>query len=145
MANSRIYGERLTDGEVIDGFLQIRRNGAAAKCFFRRLLKTGRDEPRKIVTDKLRRYGVAHQAIIPDSIHYTSRYANNRAELSHQSTKLRERGRRRFKSTLQAQRFLNVHAALSNLFNLGRHLVSAHNYRSSRQRAFASWKDAVEI
>jgi len=41
-------------------------------------------EPRKIVTDKLRSYGVAHRKLIPETIHDTSQYANNRAELSHQ-------------------------------------------------------------
>jgi putative transposase len=29
----------------------------------------------------------------------------------------------------QAQRFLGAHVAVYNLFNLGRHLVSAENYR----------------
>ena len=48
------------DGEVIDIFLQSRRDGAAAKRFFKRLLKRNRGEPRQIVTDKLRSYGVAH-------------------------------------------------------------------------------------
>ncbi len=127
------------DGEVIDVFLQSRRDGKAAKRFFRRLLKTHRSEPRKIVTDKLRSYGVAQRELIPDTLHDTSQYANNRAELSHQPTRVRERGMRRFKSTQQAQRFLTVHAAVYNLFNLGRHLVSAKNYRFFRLRAFASW------
>ncbi len=133
------------DGEVVDVFLQPRRDGTAAKRFFKRLLKTSRYKPRKIVTDKLRSYSVAHKAFIPDVIHDTSQYANNRAELSHQPTRARERGMRRFQSTLQAQRFLSVHAAVSNLFSLGRHLVSVHHYRKSRQRAFASWKHAVAI
>ena len=128
------------DGEVVDVFLQARRDGKAAKRFFKRLLKNHHDEPRKIVTDKLRSYGVAHREIIPDTIHDTSQYANNRAELSHQPTRVRERGMRRFKSTLQAQRFLSVHAMVYNLFNLGRHLVSAKHYRSGRQRAFTSWE-----
>jgi len=131
------------DGEVIDVFLQSRRDGNAAKRFFRRLLKTHRSEPRKIVTDKLRSYGVAHRELIPDTIHDTSQYANNRAELSHQPTRVRERGMRRFKSTQQAQRFLTVHATVYNLFNLGRHLVSAKNYRFFRLRAFASWNCAA--
>ena len=48
------------DGEVVDVFLQKRRDGAAAKRFFKRLLIKHRSEPRKIVTDKLRSYGVAH-------------------------------------------------------------------------------------
>ncbi len=42
---------------------------------------------------------------------------------------------RRFKSMEQAQRFLDVHAAANNLFNLGRHLVSASDYRDLRQGA----------
>ena len=131
------------DGEVVDVFLQSRRDGKAAKRFFRRLLKTHRSEPRKIVTDKLRSYGVAHRNLIPDTIHDTSQYANNRAELSHQPTRVRERGMRRFKSTQQAQRFLTVHATVYNLFNLGRHLVSAKTYRFFRSRAFSSWNYAV--
>jgi putative transposase len=131
------------DGEIVDIFLQRRRDGEAAKRFFKRLLKTHRNEPRKIVTDKLRSYSVAHRELIPDTIHDTSQYANNRAELSHQPTRVRERVMRRFKSTKQAQRFLAVHAAVYNLFNLGRHLVSAKNYRFFRLRAFASWNYAA--
>ena len=131
------------DGEIVDIFLQRRRDGKAAKRFFKRLLKNNRGEPRKIVTDKLRSYGVAHRELIPDTIHDTTQYANNRAELSHQPTRVRERGMRRFKSTQQAQRFLTVHAAGYNLFNLGRHLVSATNYRFFRLRAFASWNYAA--
>jgi len=131
------------DGEIVDVYLQKRRDGAAAKRFFKRILKTHRDEPRKIVTDKLRSYGVAHRELIPDTIHDTSQYANNRAELSHQPTRVRERGMRRFKSIVQAQRFLGVHAAVYNLFNLGRHLISASHYQLILLRAFASWKSAV--
>jgi putative transposase len=104
------------DGEVVDVFLQARRDGAAAKRFFKRLLRNNRGEPRKIVTDKLRSYGVAHRDLIPD----TSQYANNRAELSHQLTRVRERGMRRFKSIQQAQRFLSVHAVVhTNLILVG--------------------------
>jgi len=65
------------DGEVVDVFLQRRRDGKAAKRFFKRLLKTNGNEPRKIVTDKLRSYGVAHRELIPETIHDTLQYANN--------------------------------------------------------------------
>ena len=133
------------DCEVVDAFLQKRRDGKAAKRFFKRLLNNHKGEPRKIVTDKLRSYGVAHRELIPETIHDTSQYANNRAELSHEPTRVRERGMRRFKSMQQAQRFLGAHAAVYNLFNLGRHLVSAENYRFFRQRAFASWEKVVAI
>ena len=126
------------DDEVVDVFVQDRRDAKAAKRFFKRMLKTHKGDPRKIVTDKLRSYGVAHRELIPESMHDTSKYANNRAELSHQPTRVRERGMRKFKSVKQAQRFLNVHAAVYNLFNLGRHLVSAEAYRFFRQRSFAT-------
>jgi len=52
------------DGEVVDVFLQSRRDGAAAKRFFKRLLRSHGDEPRKIVTDKLRSYWVAHRELM---------------------------------------------------------------------------------
>ena len=131
------------DGEVVDVFLQTRRDGKAARRFFMRLIIKHRDEPRKIVTEKLRSYGVAHRELIPETIHDTSQYANNRAELSHQPARVRERGMRRFKSSRQAQRFLDVHAAVYNLFNLGRHLVSASHYRKLRQGAFVSWEKTM--
>ncbi len=42
-------------------YLQAKRDGATAKRFFRRLLLSFKGEARKIVTDKLRSYGVAHR------------------------------------------------------------------------------------
>jgi putative transposase len=131
------------DGEVVDVYLQAKRDGAAAKRFFKRLLRSLGSEPRKIVTDKLRSYPVAHREIIPEAIHVTDQYANNRAEQSHEPTRVRERGMRRFKSVRQAQRFVSAHAAVYNLFNLGRHLVSANHYRNLRISAFAGWSRAV--
>jgi len=133
------------DGEVIDVYLQSRRDGSAAKRFFTRLLKKNSGEPRRIVTDKLRSYGVAHRNLIPDSIHDTSQYANNRAELSHQPTRVRERGMRRFKTPRQAQRFLTTHAAVYNLFNLGRHMISARHYRLLRAGALLSWREVAAV
>ena len=131
------------DGEVVDVYLQAKRDGAAAQRFFKRLLRSHGEEPRKIVIDKLRSYGVAHRELIPDTIHSTEQYENNRAEQSHETTRVRERGMRRFKSVGQAQRFLGAHAAVSNLFNLGRHLVKAEHYRNLRMSAFNEWSRTV--
>jgi putative transposase len=125
------------DGEVVDVFLQKRRDGKAAKRFFKRLLNKHKGEPRKMVTDKLRSCGVDYRELIPETIHDTSQYANNRCGLSHERTRVRERGMRKFKSMEQAQRFLNAHAAAYNLFSLGKHLASAETYRYFRQRTFA--------
>jgi putative transposase len=133
------------DGEVVDVFLQKKRSANAAKRFFKRIVKKHQGEPRKIVTAKLRSYGVAHRELMPATIHSTEKYANNRAELSHQPTRVRERGMRRSKSVKQAQQFLNIHAAVYNLFNLGRHLVTAETYRYFRLRSFASWKNAAMV
>ena len=121
---------------MVDVYLQARRDGAAAKRFFKRLLRNHGGEPRKIVTDKLLSYGVAHRELIPETIHATERYANNRAEQSHEATRVRERGMRKFKSMRQTQRFVSAHAAVQNLFNLSRHLVGAQHYRDLRISAF---------
>jgi putative transposase len=131
------------DGEVVDVYLQAKRDGATAKRFFKRLLRNHGGELRTIVTDKLRSYGVAHRELMPETIHSTEQYENNRAEQSHEATRVRERGMRKFKSVRQAQRFLGTHAAVSNLFNLGRHLVRAQHYRDLRMSAFAEWERAV--
>ena len=124
-------------------YLQAKRDGAAAKRFFKCLMRSHGGEPRKIVTDKLRSYGVAVRELMPEVILSTEHYENNRAEQSREATRVRERGMRKFKSVRQAQRFLGTHAAVSNLFNLGRHQVRAEHYRNLRISAFAEWSSAV--
>jgi putative transposase len=59
-----------------------------------------------IVTDTLVGYQVAHCDLLPSVTHRRSRYLNNRAENSHQPTRVRERVMKRFASPRQAQRFL---------------------------------------
>ncbi|MDQ0835988.1 putative transposase [Streptomyces achromogenes] len=79
------------DGNVLDILVQNRRDKAAARRFFRRLMKKTRTVPRVIVTDKLRSYGAAHREVMPSVEHRQSKYLNNRAENSHQPTRQRER------------------------------------------------------
>ena len=50
---------------------------------------------------------------------------------------------RRFKSMSQVQRFVTAHAAVHNLFNLGRHLIGAEHYRKLRVSVFSEWREAV--
>jgi putative transposase len=78
------------NGVELDILVQGRRNAAAAKRFFKRLLRGLRYKPRRLITDGLRSYGAAQRAIIPDVRHRTSRYLNNRAENSHRPTRRRE-------------------------------------------------------
>ena len=131
------------DGDVIDILVQRRRDASAAKRFFRKLLKGQGREPRWLITDKLRSYGAAHRSMMPSVEHVTARYANNRAEVSHQPTRQRERQMRRFKSAAHAQRFLSVHGAVRNLFNLSRHRLRSRDYRLLRGRAFSAWSEVV--
>jgi len=128
------------DGDVIDILVQPRRDQRAAERFFRRLLRSQGKDPLRIVTDKLKSYAAAMRTVLSDVAHDTRRYANNRAEVSHQPTRQRERQMRRFKSPVQAQRFLSVHGVIQNLFRVGRHLLSSTNHRLLRSRSFAVWR-----
>src|ERR1700692_4847242 len=79
------------DGDVIDILVRPHRNQHAAERFFRRLLRGQGKEPFRIITDKLRSYSAAMRTILSGVNHNTERYANNRAEVSHQPTRQRER------------------------------------------------------
>ena len=131
------------NGDLIDILVQPRRDGRAALRFFRKLLKGQKQGPFRLVTDKLGSYQVAHRDIMPDVIHDTRRYANNRAEVSHQPTRQRERQMRGVKSTDHAQRFLYVHGVIQNLFRVGRHLLRSVHHRMLRARSFTVWADVT--
>ena len=128
------------DGDTIDILVQKRRNKQAAKRFFRKLLKGQCASLRRMITDKLKSYSAAHREVMPSVTRSTEQYENNRAEVSHEPTRQRERQTRRFKSMKQAQRFLSVHGAVNNLFRLGRHLLWACHYRMFRTKAFGEWQ-----
>jgi putative transposase len=129
------------NGNVLDILVQSRRNAGAAKRFFKRLLKGLQYEPRVLITDKLRSYGVAKRELMPDVEHRQSRYLNNRAENSHRPTRRRERQMQRFKSVPKAQRFLSAHAFIYGHFRLRRHRLTAENYRIARAAAFRVWNE----
>ena len=131
------------DGDVIDLLVQSRRHRRAAIRFFRKLLKGQGCVPRRLITDKLRSYPAACRTVMPSVVHCTDRYANNRAEVSHQPTPERERQMRRFKSAAHAQRFLSVHDPIQNLFRVGRHLLRAVHHRLLRTRAFGVWREVT--
>ena len=131
------------DGDVLDILVQSRRNRRAATRFFRKLLKRQGREPRRLITDKLRSYSAAHRTVMPSVIHSTQQYENNRAEVSHQSTRQRERQMRRFRSAAHLQRFASVHGVVQNLFRVGRHLLRAAHHRLLRARSFRQWDEVT--
>jgi putative transposase len=127
-------------GVVLDILVQEKRDGAAAKRFFRRLLKGLHYRPERLITDGLRSYGVAQRALLPSVKHRTSRYLNNRAENSHRPTRRREGQMQRFKSPGRAQDFLSAHAIIYGHFRPRRHRLSAGHYRRARTKAFRVWQ-----
>jgi putative transposase len=131
------------DGDVIDILVQRHRNARAARRFFRKLMKGQGTAPWRLVTDKLRSYSAAHREVMSSVTHDTQQYSNNRAEVSHQPTRQRERQMRRFKSSGHAQRFLAVHGVVQNFFRLGRHHLRSENYRLLRARSFQDWSEVT--
>jgi len=118
-------------------------NKKAAKKFFRKLLKGLQYVPNVIITDKLRSYGAAKAEVLPSVNHCEDKWQNNRAENSHQPTRLRERVMRRFKSAGHAQRFLSAFGIINSYFRVGRHLYRTRGYRAVMKSRFAGWEEAI--
>jgi putative transposase len=131
------------DGDVLVILVQSRRDRRAAKRFFRKLSKRQGGEPRRLVTNKLRSHSAAHRTEMPSAIHSTRQYENNRAEVSHQPTRQRERQMRRFKSAARLPRFASVHGVVHNLFRVDRNLLRAVHYRLLRTRSLGIWDEVT--
>ncbi len=127
------------NGNVLDILVQSRRNKAAAKKFFRKLLKGCEYVPRVLITDKLGSYEAAKNEVLPSVEHRKHKRLNNRAENSHQPTRQRERTMRRFKSVGHAQRFLSAFGPIREHFCPRRHRLKAEEYRRERVRRFQVW------
>ncbi|WP_310119772.1 DDE-type integrase/transposase/recombinase, partial [Azospirillum sp. BE72] len=125
------------------GARPITASKAAACKLMRKLLKKHGFAPTQVTTDKLRSYGAAFRQLGVTAQHEQRRRTNNRAEVSHQPVRRRERKMQRFKSSGSAQRFVSLHAAVYNTFNLQRHLVSRRTLRTFRAQAVADWQAAT--
>ena len=132
------------DGNVLDILGQSRRNTKAAKRFFRKLLKGLQYVPCVIITEKLKSSGAAKREILPGVEHRQHKGLNNRAENSHQSTRLREKKMRRFKSAKHAQRFLSAFGLIAGHFQPRRHRLRAGEYCAMLQTRFQTWNELTE-
>ena len=92
---------------------------------------------------QLRSYGAVKRDLGLSARHEQGLRQNNRAENSHQPVRRRERKMQGFKSPGSAQRFLSIHAAVHNTFNLQRHLVSRRTLRLFREEAAQAWQNAT--
>src|SRR6266446_1254265 len=145
IAGKRMYLWRAVDheGEVLDMLVQRRRDKRAALRLMRKLLRKQGFAPTLLTTDKLGSYRSAFRHLRLTCPHEQGLRKNNRAENSHEVVRRRERKMQRFKSARSAQRFLNIHSAVYNTFNLQRHLVSRSTLRIFRAEATAEWQNAV--
>jgi putative transposase len=145
IAGRRMYMWRAVDseGEVLEVLVQPRRDKAAALRLVKKLLKWQGFAPTVIVTDRLTSYRAALPVIGFSGRHEQGLRANNRAENSHRPVRRRERKMQGFKTPTSAQRFLSIHAAVHNVFNFQRHLISRAILRRFRTAAHNAWNDAT--
>ncbi|MBD1847606.1 IS6 family transposase [Cyanobacteria bacterium FACHB-63] len=128
-----------SEGNVLDVLLQRHRDTEPAARFFRKLLKKQGFVPRLMVTDKLKSYEAAKKQVMKNVEHRQHKGLNNRAENSHQPTRVRERRMRRFKSLGQAQRFLSAFDPIRSHFHPKQHQLSAKRYREQMRQRFEDW------
>jgi putative transposase len=132
------------EGQVLDILVKSKRDKAAAERFFKKVLHYKRQAPRQVVTNRLGSYNQPCADILPDAAHLRGIGAKNRAENSHQPTRLRECRSKRFKSAGQAQRFVSTFSEIGNLFALSRHSVSAASYRELLNRNLVIWASVTQ-
>ena len=127
------------EGEVLESFVTKTRDKAAALKFIKKAMKR-HGEAKAITTDRLRSYKAAMKEIGNADKQDVGRWANNRAENSHQPFRRRERAMLRFRRMKTLQKFASVHGSVHNHFNQERHLISRQEYKSRRSAALAEWK-----
>lgn len=136
-------------GTELDILLQRRRDKAAAKRFFMKVLRS-HPIPRKIVTDQLRSYSAA-KAEVPElsGVKHVfvkaSARVNNRAENSHQPTRRRERQMQGFRDPRRTQEFLSRFGPIRQHFALPRHRMEARHHREQLKARLSSWYDRAGV
>jgi len=127
------------EGEVLESFVTKTRDKAAALTFIKKAMKR-HGKARIITTDGLRSYKAAMKDIGNAAKQEIGRWANNRAENSHQPFRRRERAMLRFRRMKTIQKFASVHGSVTNHFNQERHLISRQLYKERRSAALAEWR-----
>jgi transposase, IS6 family len=76
-------------GQVIDVFVSLRRDAAAAHRFLEWALGATKITPVEVITDQAATYPVVLEELLPAAWHRTDRYANNGVEGDHGRLKAR--------------------------------------------------------
>ena len=128
IGGTQMYLRRAVDseGEVLDVLVQRRRDKAAARKLMRKLLRKqgfaarrGHDRQAALLRAAFSELGLAAR-------HEQGLRKNNRAEVSHQPVRRRERKMQRFKSPGSAQRFVSMHLEFPDLLRLAVGLAEEH-------------------
>ena len=102
------------NGQVIDVNVSKRRNVDAATRFFETML-AGRDRPREVTTDLAAPLLRVVDELLPEVLHDTSQFANNRIECDHGRLKARLRPMRGLRTDRTASVVIRGHAFIQNL------------------------------
>jgi len=102
------------NGQVIDVWVTKRRNVAAATRYFETLL-AGRERPREVTTDLAAPLLRVVDELLPEALHDTTQYANNRMECDHGRLKARLRPMRGLRTDRTATVVIRGHALIQNL------------------------------
>ena len=124
---------------MLESFVTKTRDKAAALAFIKKAMKR-HGHARIITTDGLRSYKAAMKDIGNAAKQEIGRWANNRAENSHQPFRRRERAMLRFRRMKTLQKFASVHGSVTNHFNQERHLISRELCKERRSQALAEWR-----
>jgi IS6 family transposase len=130
-------------GQVIDVFVSKRRNIPAATRFFEMML-AGRDRPSEVTTDLAAPLLRVVDDLLPEVLHDTAQYANNRIECDHGRLKSRLRPMRDLRTDRTASTVIRGHAFVQNLrrghYELG---VEARHERLRVAAAFDELAEAI--
>ena len=140
----RHYLRRAVDheGEVLECYVTKRRDRKAALRFLKKAMKRY-GNPVVIVTDRLRSYRAAMKVIGNEDRQETARWANNRAENSHQPFRRRERAMLRFRQMRSLQKFASVHSSVHNHFNHQRNIERRTRFKDLRNVALVEWRQLL--
>ena len=130
-------------GQVIDVFVSKRRNVPAAANFFETML-AGRERPREVTTDLAAPLLRVVDDLLPEVLHDTTQYANNRIECDHGRLKARLRPMRGLRTDRTASTVIRGHAFIQNVrrgnYELG---VEARHERLRVAAAFDELAEAI--
>ena len=130
-------------GQVIEIYVSRRRNIAAATRFFDSML-AGRERPTEVTTDLAAPLLRVVDDLLPEVLHDTAQYANNRIECDHGRLKARLRPMRDLRTDRTASTVIRGHAFVQNLrlghYELG---VEARHERLRLAAAFDELTSAI--